>query len=162
MTVGKLFELYPNALVMQLDEAIKGNYYSLGRFEKGKSKGKLTRTDSLSWQDKSWVVGIQNGNASKAYDWNQLKELRIINDKVGGKAVVLVLASDNQSFAAFERSSEDDIFTTQHDSLFVNGAAYNLSVKDVVDPTKKLKRVKAYQEFWHSWKTFHPQTEQYH
>ncbi|MEH6681332.1 MAG: hypothetical protein V7724_12340 [Sediminicola sp.] len=27
------------------------------------------------------------------------------------------------------------------------------------DNTSPLRRVKAYQEFWHSWRTFHPSTE---
>src|SRR5258706_10216250 len=75
LSIGKLFALYPNALVMQLDKASKSSYDSIGKFEHGKSKGDLTRTDSLSWKDKSWVVGLQVGTSSKAYDWNKLKEI---------------------------------------------------------------------------------------
>ena len=74
LSLKKWFELYPNGVVMQLDEASRDSYDSLGRFERGKSKGKFTWTDSLSWKDKSWVVGIQINNESKAYDWNQLKD----------------------------------------------------------------------------------------
>src|SRR4030095_14329780 len=70
----KFFELYPKAVVMQLDAVSRTKYDSTGRFEKGKSKGKLTRTDSLSWKDKSWVVGVQVNADSKAYDWVGLKE----------------------------------------------------------------------------------------
>lgn len=28
-------------------------------------------------------------------------------------------------------------------------------------PNKKLIKINAYQEFWHSWKTFHPQSRIY-
>lgn len=161
LTLKKWFELYPNGVVMQLDEASRDSYDSLGRFERGKSKGKFTRTDSLSWKDKSWVVGIQIGAESKAYDWNQLKEVRIINDKVGGKPIVLVLSGDNQSFAAFERPSDTLNFSIRNDTIFVSNRFYSFSGHDLVTLSDRLKRVKAYQEFWHSWRTFHPGTKQY-
>jgi Protein of unknown function (DUF3179) len=160
LTVKKWFELYPNGLVMQLDEASRENYDSLGRFERGKSKGKLTRTDSLSWKDKSWVVGIQINEESKAYDWNELKVKRIINDKVGGKAVVLALSADNQSFAAFERPVDSIHFSIRNDTLYASGTPYSFSGHNVVQ-SGRLKAIKAYQEFWHSWRTFHPDTKQY-
>ncbi len=160
LSIGKLFELYPNALVMQLDQASKSSYDSIGKFEHGKSKGDLTRTDSLSWKEKSWVVGLQVGASSKAYDWNKLKEMRIINDKVGEKSIVLVLSTDNQSFAAFERSSEAETVAYRNDTLFLNNDHYNFSGRNLAG-TQDLKKINAYQEFWHSWRTFHPQTEQY-
>jgi len=160
MTLGKLFELYPNAVVMQSDESSKDNYDSLARYERGKSIGDLTRRDSLSWKDKSWVVGVISGKASKAFDWNNLKEVRIINDKVGNTPIVLVMASDEQSFVAFERPSESEAFTIENDSLFAGTKGYNLSGRNA-DQSRSLKKLNAYQEFWHSWKTFHPDTEQY-
>jgi hypothetical protein len=160
LSIKKLFELYPNAQVMQEDEVSKPNYDSLGRYEHGKSKGSLTRTDSSSWNDKSWVVGLQVGTSSKAYDWNKLKELRIINDKIGAKPIVLVLSTDNQSFVAFERSSDAEIFALRNDTLIVTDKRYNFSGHET-NSSQQLKKINAYQEFWHSWFTFHPQTEQY-
>lgn len=158
MTIKKLFELYPGALVMQLDNLWKEKYDTLGKFEKGKSKSKLTRTDSLSWKDKSWVVGVQMGEHSKAYDWLDLKKLRVINDEIGSQPVAIVLATDDQSFAAFERSSSET-FSLRNDSIIVSGTAFTFSGKGLSNLS--LKRIKAYQEFWHSWKTFHPNTKQY-
>jgi len=160
LTLEKWFELYPEGVVMQLDEASRDNYDSLARFEKGKSKGKLTRTDSLSWKDKSWVVGIEINKESKAYDWNQLKIDRIINDQVGGKSIVVALSADNQSFVAFERPADSLTFFIRNDTLFANNKSYNFSGNDLTSPGR-LKVVKAYQEFWHSWRTFHPATKQY-
>jgi hypothetical protein len=160
LSIKKLFELYPEALVMQEDEVSKSSYDSLGKFERGKSKSSLTGTDSTSWKDKSWVVGLQVGSSSKAYDWNKLKEMHIINDKIGNKPVVLILSSDNQSFVAFERSSDSEVFAFRNDTLIVNDKKYNLSGREVA-ASQQLKKINAYQEFWHSWKTFHPQTEQY-
>lgn len=161
LTVRKLFEHYPDALVMQADEASFAEYDTLGRFEQGKSESRLTRTDSISWKDKSWVIGIQIGSESKAFDWNTLKNQHIINDKIGTTPVVLILSSDEQSFAAFERSSGSEVFSIQNDTLYSNTGAYDFTGRGTTKPAKSLKRVKAYQEFWHSWKTFHPGTEKY-
>lgn len=161
LTLKKWFELYPQGVVMQLDSASREEYDSLGRFERGKSKGKLTRTDSLSWKDKSWVVGIQLNDESKAYDWNRLKEERIINDQVGGKSVVLVLSLDGESFVAFERPAGTGNFTFKNDTLFVNDKAYDFAGRDLSTLREHLTPIKAYQEFWHSWRTFHPDTKQY-
>ncbi len=159
--LDKLFELYPNAIVMQLDETIKSKYDTLGRYEKGKSKGELTRTDSLSWKDKSWVIGIQIGNESKAYDWNHLKGKRIINDKIGQTPIIIVLSKDAQSFAAFERPSDTSEFIIRNDTLFAYNKPYNFLGRDLTSPSQHLRRIKAYQEFWHSWQTFHPATKRY-
>jgi Protein of unknown function (DUF3179) len=161
LTIGKLFALYPNALVMQPDPGSTWAYDSLGRFERGKSRNGLTRRDSISWKDKSWVVGIKIGSESKAYDWTMLKQQRVINDKLDGKPIVLVLSDDEQSFSAFERPADSEPFTVHKDTLIANGQAYDFSGRDLTSTHSRLKGVKAYQEFWHSWKTFHPETKQY-
>jgi hypothetical protein len=161
LTVKKLFELYPYATVMQADEAFLNEYDTLGKFEQGKSESRLTRTDSLSWKDKSWVIGIQIGSVSKAYDWNILKTRQIINDKIGATPVVIALSGDNKSFAAFERTTDSEVFSIRNDTLYSNTGAYDFTGNGVSEPIQNLKRVKVYQEFWHSWQNFHPGTEQF-
>jgi len=158
---SKFFWLYPFGVVMNADGASTQYYDSLARFERGKSKNELTKRDSLSWKEKSWVVGIQQGSASKAYDWNMLKEQRIINDKVGDVPVVLALSNDEQSFVAYQRPSEAAIFSIQNDTLQSGSDVYDFSGKQVSSDSVSLKRLTAYQEFWHSWQTFHPRTEAY-
>lgn len=160
MTVSKWFELYPDGMVMQPDESFVKKYDSLARFEKGLSKGHLTRTDSISWKDKSWVVGIRIGQYAKAYDWNDLMRAGIINDSVGQTLLVLIVSSDNHSFAAFERPG-DDLFKLRNDTLFYGNTAYDFAGYDVTDPSNRLHSINASQEFWHSWKTFYPATRQY-
>jgi hypothetical protein len=158
LTLGTFFSLHPFGKVMVGEDSSTESYDSLGRFEKGRSKSNLTRTDSLSWKDKSWVVGIEVNDKSKAYDWIQLKQEKIINDNIGDTPIVIVIASDEQSFAAFVRNKEDN-FIVRNDSL--------VSAHNMVDfagrsaDGNNLERLKAYQEFWHSWKQFHPSTEVY-
>ena len=158
LTLHQWFALHPAALVMQPDENARTNYDFEGKYERGKSKGELTRTDSGSWQDKSWVVGVQSGSLTKAYDWNRLKKERIISDQIGGTPILLVLAVDQKSFAVFERGAGDTIFTIKGDVFSAGGRDYDLSGRSLAEPRWRLKRVTASQEFWHSWRTFHPGT----
>jgi len=161
LTIKKLFQLYPQAMVMQADEPSKSAYDSLAKFERGKSEGDLTRTDSSSWQEKSWVVGIQIGQASKAYDWNRLKKDRVIHDEVDGKPIVVLLSDDGQSFAAFARPSAADVFSINHDTLQLGASRFDFSGRSLTNPSQQLKKIPAFQEFWHSWRTFHPKTSRY-
>ncbi|MBN4071182.1 DUF3179 domain-containing protein [Crocinitomix catalasitica] len=160
MTVDKWFEMYPNGLLMQADPVFASAYDSLARFEQGQNKGGLTGTDKESWNAKSWIVGIEIDNLSKAYDWNDLIQERIINDKIGETPIVLVLASDGQSFAAYERPSEMEFKLTDGDVLISGKNSYNFFGENLT-ASERLKSVGAYQEFWHSWQTFHPMSEKY-
>ncbi|MBB6001674.1 DUF3179 domain-containing (seleno)protein [Arcicella rosea] len=157
-------KMYPTSKIMQPDLKYKEEYDSTAKYESGKSKKKLTGTDSLSWKDKSWVVGIQLYGESKAFDWNRLKKERIIQTNIGKKAVILVLADDNKSFFAFLNPTSNGKFSVKNDTLIENRNRYNLKGENLEQITNKqasLIRIKAYQEFWHSWKTFHPDTQEY-
>lgn len=153
--------LYPNGLVMQPDSTFTEEYDHLKTYDKGLGRGKLTGTDTLSWRDKSWVVGLEINRVAKAYDWNRLKRERVINDRVGEQPVVIALAADTLSFFAFERPSGEAVFTLRNDTLFSEGKVWNLLGKNVGGTAPNLRPVTAYQEFWHSWSAFHPYTTRY-
>jgi hypothetical protein len=145
--------LHPNTLVMQADAAFADRYARSFDFESGASRSALTGTDPASWGEKSWVVGIELNGASKAFDWNRLRRERVINDVVGGTPIVIVLLPDDRSFLAFERPDAATRFELRGDSLISGSSRYALGAP--------LVPVQASQEFWHSWRTFHPGTERY-
>ena len=154
--------LYPGSLVMQADSTFSEEYADMETYDTGRGRGKLTGTDSLSWKDKSWVVGIELGKkTSKAFDWNRLKTERVINEKVGEQPVVLALAADDKSFFAFERPDAATVFSIKNDTLFSGEKSWNLLGKATDSLHQDLKKITAYQEFWHSWSTFHPHTTRY-
>lgn len=159
-SLAEWLTLYPQSLVMQPDPAFINEYDTTLKYESGKSKSTLTGTDSLSWKDKSWVVGVKAGAVKKAYDWNKLKAERIINDKVGDRNIVVVLAKDNKSFFAFENTDAATPFTLRNDTLVQGNQQYAIHGK-AVNGNAVLKALPAYQEFWHSWKTFNEGTLQY-
>jgi len=156
-SLAEWLQLNPSSLIMQVDSAFIKSYDSTMKYESGASKSKLTGTDSLSWKDKSWVIGVKAGNERKAYDWIQLKKNRLIQDKIGSTPVVLVLSKDDKSFFVFERPDESASFSMTNDIIFLNNKQFRIDGKGI-DTTFSLKPLPASQEFWHSWRTFNPGT----
>lgn len=151
-------ELYPKSLIMQADPAFIKQYDSTFKYESGKSTSKLTGSDSTSWNRKSWVVGVKMNNGTKAYDWNRLKKERLIVDTKENPVVLLVLAKDEKSFFAYELPQADVQVLFVNDTIICNSKHYRINGKGI-DTSASLKALPAYQEFWHSWQTFQPQTK---
>jgi hypothetical protein len=158
VTLKEWLALHPTSLVMQGDPAFTKEYAKDYAFEKGTSRKALTGTDTASWHDKSWVVGVTLDGRSKAYDWNRLTRERVVNDQVGDTPVLLVLAADGQSFYAYRRPDAATRFTLRNDSLVAAVRTYALSGRGASD---SLAPVNVSQEFWHSWREFQPRTERY-
>ncbi len=158
VTLEQWLALHPSTLIMQGDSVFEVQYAKDYAFERGTSRKKLTGTDTLSWRDKSWVVGLTVNGRSKAYDWNQLCHDRIIHDAIGGVPIVIVLARDTTSFFAFERPNAETLFSLRGDSLVTASSAYALTGRGA---SGQLKPLRASQEFWHSWRTFQPATERF-
>ena len=158
-TLAKWLQLNPGSLIMQADPAFIKLYDSTTKYESGLSKNKLTGTDSLSWKDKSWIVGIKVNTSAKAYDWNQLKKERIIHDNINNIPLVLVLSTDDKSFFAFETTTNQQL-VLKNDTLILGNKHFTINGKGI-DTVASLKPLPAYQEFWHSWQTFHPGTKKY-
>ena len=160
MTLKQWLALHPASLVMQPDTNYTERYVKMAKYEHGKGNSDLTKRDSLSWRDKSWVVGLTVGKQAKAYDWNRLKRERLIHDTLANRPVLLVLAADNRSFFAYERPTRDARFTLRHDTLIRGNGAYFLTGQSMRSGPN-LARLAAHQEFWHSWRTFHAGTGRY-
>ena len=158
-SLAKWLTLHPDSKIMQADPSFIKSYDSTMKYESGLSRSKLTGTDTLSWRDKSWVIGLKIGDLKKAYDWNQLKAERIIHDQLGTIPLVLVLAADNKSFFAFETPGNQKMIL-RNDTLLSGKRHFTINGKGI-DTAFSLMPVIAYQEFWHSWQTFNPGTKKY-
>jgi hypothetical protein len=158
VTLRQWLVLHPASRVMQGDPAFSAEYAQDYAFERGSSRGRLTGTDPRSWEEKSWVVGLRVGEATRAYDWNQLLREGAINDTLGGRPVVLAVAGDSASFYAFVRPGADVRFAVDGDSLRAAGRAFAFNGKG---PSGALDPLVASQEFWHSWRTFNPGTSRF-
>jgi hypothetical protein len=160
---------HPESTAMEPDPGFAKEYAWLDGYAEGTRGGKLTGRNQDSWQDKSWVVGVLAGeNSARAFDWNELVAKKAINDKIGATPVTLLLGADGASFYAYEArlegveaplelepAAEAGVFVDQKSGSKIgeNGIAI-----DGPAAGARLEVLPAYQEFWHSWQTFQPQT----
>jgi hypothetical protein len=169
MTLKAWLSVHPKSLILQPDSIFKKEYEGLAKYDEGKMEGSLERTDSLSWQQKSWVVGVAIAEASKAYDWIELKNKRVINDDLDGHPLLVVLETDTASFHVWDRVVDNDTLSFAYsDSLqqvvdVKTNSVWNWNGKCIEGAwkDKSLMPLQSYQEYWHSWQTFHPKTQQY-
>jgi hypothetical protein len=159
--------IHPNTKILQPDALFKEEFEDMDSYDKGISRGNLTKRDTASWKNKSWVLGIQDGANAKTYDWNQLSKQRIIQDSLPNNPIVILLESDTASFHAYSSviNNEILIFRIKQDSIWdVNTGSkwsYEGVCMDGKLKGKVLKSVRCYQEFLHSWEFFHPQSIRY-
>lgn len=151
-------ELYPGSLIMQPDSNFSEIYYGLSDYESGQRSGRLTRRDTTSWMDKSWVAGIDLGEVSKAYDWNDLVSKGVINDTLASTPVSIIVSPDQKSLFAFRRHSIEQELTFRNDTLTDGKVDYFLSGIAMDTNAIALPIIPIYQEYWHSWRIFHPST----
>jgi len=158
---------YPTSQILQPDELFKDQFAQMDAYDKGISKGRLTKRDSASWKFKSWIVGVNYKGKSKTYDWNMLVSNRMIEDSIDSLPLLVVLENDTASFHAFSRqnSAETLKFKLNGDSLIdINtGSLWDLNGNCIEGKLKGtlLTKVAAYQEFLHSWEYFHPNAKRY-
>jgi hypothetical protein len=169
MSLGAWIRKYPNTTILQPDATFAKQYKGLEGFDEGTIASGLEKRDSASWQFKSWVVGIEIAGHAKAYDWNELVRQRVINDTFQNTALVLVLEKDIRTFHVWNSQVNDKLLhfswdatiqtlrdTTTNSCFDMNGDCVEGVLKG-----KLLSPIQAYQEFWHSWESFHPGSAKY-
>ncbi len=166
MRLGDWMSLYPNSLTLQPDPNFIAKYDSLKGYDEGVIEGSLEKRDSGSWKLKSWVIGVTMLGQSRAYDWNKLIKNRVITDVIGQTPLLLTIEPNNKTFYVF---TPGDSLHFQYDSTArllkdektkttwqLNGVCLNGRLKG-----ERLIAIQSYQEFWHSWRSFHPNTSTY-
>lgn len=159
--------VHPNTKILQPDPVFKEKFEQMDTYDKGASKGSLTKRDKTSWSNKSWVLGVEDAGNSKTYDWNQLVVQRIIQDSIPNNPIVILLENDTASFHTYSRKMNNDVlsFLKNKDSIWDTntGSLWNYDgiCIDGQLKGKVLTKVASYQEFLHSWEFFHPKSSRY-
>ena len=151
LTLEEWSKRHPSGLIMLPDPAYSKKYAS-DSFEKGLDTDPLTRTDTASWKEKSWVIGIQLKGIARAYDWNQLKNERVIYDTIARQQIVLTIDSSNVNYFAYIVPDRKKLGADIDDLPLRPQSEIGFGT---------LEPLYARQVFWHTWKTFYPNTSRY-
>ena len=169
MTLDAWLREHPKSLVMNPDTIFMDHYFKLEEYDRGTMRSDLVRRDNASWQHNSWIVGVIADSTSKAYDWNDLLKKKIIQDSMGSLPLLLTMENDSASFHVYDRrlnNSTLNFLISRNKDLLVDvetHSSWNMA-GECIDGSlkgKRLTRVQSYNEFWHSWQTFHKNSRIY-
>jgi len=157
---------HPGSLILQPDPHFVSDYNDLKNYDRLQAVDKdstLINKDTLV--RKSWVVGVVINGQAKAYDWRHLSKKHLLNDSLEKTPLLLAIEKDSLTFHAFNTAvngktlhfnlnNKDQLSDQETASVWDwDGLAISGVLKG-----KQLIKIQAYQEYWHSWKHFHPNT----
>jgi len=165
-TLSAWLSRHPGSLILQPDKNYLSDYRDLKNYDRLQSIDKdstLKNKDSLI--RRSWMVGVIVNGQAKAYDWRHLEKRHLLNDKINNTPLVVSIEQDSLSYHAFKSTVNGKELHFKLDSL---GTLTDLETSSVWDwdglstsgtlKGNRLNKIQAYQEYWHSWKHFHPGT----
>eukprot|EP01037_Dinobryon_pediforme_P008397 gene8397-8485_t len=165
-TLAAWLTKHPGSLILQPDQHYQSDYNDLKNYDRLQAVDKdstIKNKDTLI--RKSWVLGVIINGQPKAYDWRKLFKKRLVNDNVNQKPLLVAIEGDSLTYHAFNSTVNGKVLHFKLDSVGVlkdnetasvwdwDGLATSGSLKGC-----RLDKIQAYQEYWHSWKHFHPNT----
>ena len=130
-----------------------------------------SRDDRLETKDV--VLGVQLNDSYKAYSSAALRESRIVNDVVGGEAILVLGSAASQGARAYYRggssftlapSDGDGRLGIPSVIVDADGGTWQVTEEFLVntaDESERLARIPTHMSFWFGWFQFHPDTELY-
>ncbi|MEM8663159.1 MAG: DUF3179 domain-containing (seleno)protein, partial [Pseudomonadota bacterium] len=105
-------------------------------------------TDPARLQKKDYVFGIRTVGASKAWPLTAFADEPVINDAIGGRAIVLVGDADGRTVRAYERGAR----TFAGDLTVAGGEPWRVTEEALVGPDgTSLPRVAGHIAYWFAW-----------
>lgn len=165
-TLESWLDKHPNSLILQPDNHYKDDYADLKGYDRRQPTDRdstLKNKDSLV--RKSWMLGVIVNGQAKAYDWRRLFKLRVLNDKITIDPVTVAIEGDSLTYHAFYSRVKGQTLHFKLDTAdnltdLETASTWNWDGLATAGPLKgsQLAKIQAYQEYWHSWKHFHPNT----
>ena len=174
-TWGEWRTQHPDTLVLVPEPAYKeaydfmNNRISNWAFGSNKKPGReLIREQDNRLPNYEQVIGIEVGNAHKAYPVSELRKESVVNDNVGPAAVLVVYISGIDTTTAFSRVLNGRTLTFRPGDAGKivdndTGSTWNSYGECIAGKLKgqKLDRVIPEPGAWFAWAEFHPDTEVY-
>ncbi len=171
-TWGEWRAQHPNSLALVPIPKFKRMYERMARMTEGvsgrrfRSRARLIREDDRMPMYEE-VIGIEAGDAHKAYKIADLKSQVVVNDKVGGSTILLIHGGKNDTVTAFSRKLDGRVLTFQRSGEGLvdkeTGSRWNAYGECLSGELKgkKLEEVIPLPSFWFSWAEFFPETKIY-
>jgi hypothetical protein len=175
-TWGEWKSQHPNTLVLKPLPGYAENMAGMNKLISGAKLGEgaapkasLNHDDRL--RPRETIAGLEMGGEATAFPLSALREVRVVNDKVGGTPVLIVHQPESDTTTAFERKLKGK---TLHFQAVDREARKLMDVETkstwnaygacLSGPLKgsHLKPLILVPEFWFAWSEFHPTSGVYH
>ena len=118
---------------------------------------------------KAGVLGGSISDSHKAYPGSTLRALRVINDRVAGRDVVIVSSAISSDIRVYERDGQEfqrpsGAFDGRPAAIVdESGETWTAGESALVseDGSTTLRRLSSNIYFWYAWFAFHPETDPY-
>jgi len=173
---GEWRRQYPQTLVMQPQPGYAERMPMMNRLSKGAYVGegeapaKAGFNGDFRVRPRELVAGLEMGNAQKAYPFSALRAVRVVNDRVGGRPLLVVHQPGSDTTTAFIArargrdltfdAATDDVSELIDRETRSRWTAYGNSIAGSLKGAQ-LERQILVSQFWFAWSQFHPGTELY-
>ena len=169
VTFGLWKQEQPDGRVLKPDPAVAARDYAPADWEQRMAKVPVaSQNKDQSLPQRTLVIGVTIGSASKAYPLDSIVKQSPIVDDVGGVPIVVVLGNDGKSVRAYERAVDGrtlELFSKKGSSQLLlvdaeTGSEWDFTGKSISGPSsgRQLKKVAVLSDYWFDWKTYHPTT----
>jgi hypothetical protein len=112
------------------------------------------------------MLGVQAFGEARAFPYELVLREKLVQDRVGSEALILLVGPDGQSVRAFRADVPgEDFFRTPEGSMMDSATGSRWNFKGcAVDGEAKgtcLERIEAIKDFWFDWRNYHPDTSVY-
>ena len=162
---------HPDTLALR--KGYSGDYDQYDSYYASSSAGVIGRANFVIEEDlyaKEFVIGVEVNGEAVAYPFSALNQQPVINDEIGGTAVLVIFDKDSAGGAIFDRTLDGDLLTfsiiaglTLTDDL--TGSTWDGITGTAIDGPLAgitLTRVKSTTIFWFGWSDWFPNTKIYH
>jgi hypothetical protein len=166
LTLGAWLNKYPGSQILQPDVIYSNDYTDLKDYDRLQAIDKdstIKNKDSLI--RKSWMIEVIVEGQPKAYEWRAMVRKRALNDKIKNTSLLIAMEKDSMNYHAwnssvngkplnFQVNADGQLTDNETSSIWDwKGLCVSGSYKG-----SQLAQIQAYQEYWRSWKQFHPNT----
>ncbi|MEM6985114.1 MAG: DUF3179 domain-containing (seleno)protein [Pseudomonadota bacterium] len=163
MSLANWLEMHPDSDILQYDPDFKMQYVMRDRimnYEASLPGWHMQETPPL-------VVGVEVGDAARAYDWNQLQRRRMVMDELGSTPLLVVSAADETFAAVYDRRVGGDTLNFEFaDEVLTDTSSgskwdqFGRCVEGQLAGTQ-LTALQSYQQYVRAWVSFHADTTFY-
>ena len=134
----------------------------------------VVNTSATGIEPRALMIGMEWNGASRAYPLQRVLDEKLVQDRVGGKAVILVAGPDGKSVRAFwseipGSGGEPQFYRKQEavsEGLFLDsatGGEWNFRGCAISGSAtgRCLRRVATIKDYWFDWHLYHPQSTVY-